>query len=33
MTERTMNRLLMEYLERLPGALHEVKLSSDTGSG
>ena len=28
MTERTMNRLLMEYLERLPGALQEVELSS-----
>jgi integrase/recombinase XerC len=28
MTERTMNRLLMEYLERLPGAMHEVELSS-----
>ena len=27
MTERTMNRLLMGYLERLPGAMHEVELS------
>ena len=26
MTERTMNRLLMSYLERLPGAMHEVEL-------
>jgi site-specific recombinase XerD len=26
MTERTMNRLLMAYLERLPGAMHEVDL-------
>lgn len=26
MTERTMNRLLMSYLERLPGAMHEVVL-------
>ena len=23
LTERTMNRLLMRYLERLPGAMHE----------
>jgi integrase len=26
MTERTMNRLLMGYLGRLPGAIHEVEL-------
>jgi integrase len=26
MTERTMNRLLMRYLERLPGGVHEVEL-------
>jgi site-specific recombinase XerD len=26
MTERTMNRLLMRYLERLPGAMHETDL-------
>jgi hypothetical protein len=26
MTERTMNRVLMGYLERLPGAMHEVEL-------
>ena len=27
MTERTMNRLLMRYLERLPGAMHETELA------
>jgi site-specific recombinase XerD len=27
MTERTMNRLLMRYLEKLPGALQEVELA------
>jgi site-specific recombinase XerD len=26
MTERTMNRLLMHYLEKLPGAMHETRL-------
>jgi integrase len=26
MTDRTMNRLLMGYFERLPGATHEVAL-------
>jgi integrase/recombinase XerC len=26
MTDRTMNRLLMTYLERLPGAMHEIEL-------
>jgi hypothetical protein len=26
MTERTMNRLMMGYLERLPGAIHETEL-------
>jgi site-specific recombinase XerD len=28
MTERSMNRLLMNYLERLPGAIHEVEQAS-----
>jgi site-specific recombinase XerD len=28
MPERTMNRLLMSYLERLPGAMQEVELCS-----
>ena len=27
MTERTMNRLLMRYLEKLPGAMHEIELA------
>jgi len=27
MTERTMNRLLMRYLEKLPGAMHDVELT------
>jgi site-specific recombinase XerD len=27
MTERTMNRLLMRYLQKLPGAMHDVELA------
>jgi site-specific recombinase XerD len=27
MTERTMNQLLMRYLERMPGAMHETELA------